>query len=111
MYRGIVQRGEGRGRKLGFPTANIPLTDTALSGIFAGGVSVEEKKYNAAVFANQERKLLEAYLLDFDGDLYGKKILITVGKKIRETMKFESEANLRAAIAEDVEKVRAHFKP
>ena len=108
-YTGIAQKGEGRGRELGFPTANIPLDDETVSGIYAARVSVGGKEYCAAVYANQARKLLEAHLLDFWGELYGQEITITLEKKIRDDARFENEDALKVAIAEDVRNVRSFF--
>lgn len=108
LYTGLVQKGAGRGRQLGYPTANISLTD-AESGIFAGRVRVEDKEYRAAVFADPTRKILEAHLLDFSGDLYGKEVSIELCTKIRESEEFTTDDALRAAIGHDVEMVRQYF--
>ena len=109
IYLGVAQRGEGKAGELGFPTANITLADESLSGIYAAIVEVGGKKYYAAVYANQSRKLLEAHLLDFSGELYGHNITIELRKKIREDARFESEQVLRDAIAKDVSDVRGYF--
>lgn len=106
VYSGIVQEGKKLGTALGFPTANIELDDSGLSGVFAGTVRFEGKEYDAAIFADTERKLLEAYLLDFSGDLYGKEIAITVHTKLRDAKNFDSREALISAIKEDVKKVR-----
>jgi riboflavin kinase / FMN adenylyltransferase len=108
-YTAIVQKGIQRGRALGFPTVNIPLEDPEISGIYAGRVIEEGTVYTAAIFANQERKILEAYILDFSGDLYGKKITIELYKKIREAGKFTDDATLKKQIASDVEATRSFF--
>ena len=107
MYRGIVQKGKRRGAALGFPTANIALAGTEVSGIYAAKAIVGGKEYQAAAFANPERELLEAHLLDFSGDLYGKSIEIELFEKIRESMKFSDDTALRAAIADDIRRIRA----
>src|SRR3989344_834484 len=99
---GIVQSGIKRGTALGFPTVNIPLFDPSVSGIYAGRVRVGTMIYHSAIFANQERKILEAYLLDFSGDLYGKEITIELHKKIREAGKFTDDETLKATIADDI---------
>lgn len=111
VYRGVVERGEGRGEALGFPTANIPLSDGSVSGIYAARVTLKanEAPYVAAVYADQKRKLLEAHILDFSDELYGMEIEIILLEKIRETAVFEDETALRAAIASDIAKVRDHF--
>ncbi len=110
-YKGVVIQGQERGKALGFSTANIALEDKALSGIYAGRVRIvpEQTLYTAAVYADQGRGLLEAHLLEFESDLYGKEIEITVEKKIRDSEVFEDDAALRAAIASDIKKIRAYF--
>lgn len=109
-YTGIVEHGTKRAAKLGFPTINIPLEDTEVSGIYAARVKVEGKEYLAAMFADPKRKLLEAYILDFSGELYGKEIDIELHEKVRESQQFSDDATLRTAIADDIAKVRAYFK-
>ena len=108
-YKGIVQKGGEYGRRLGFPTANIPLEDTDVTGIFAATVRVGKETYNAAVYADQRNKVLEAHLLDFKGDLYGKELEISLLAKIREDKRFESEDEAREMIAADIASVRNHF--
>ena len=103
--RGVVIRGDGYGRKLGYPTANIILEDP-LSGVFVGEVTYNENIYLAALFATEKRPILEAHLLDFDGDLYDEEIEVRIGKKIRDSKEFANEEELKQAIAEDVQKVR-----
>ena len=109
-YTGIVQKGIKRGQALGFPTANISLDDHAVSGIYAARVALEGKEYSAAAFVDHERKVLEAHVLDFSGDLYGKEITIELLQKIRDNKKFENDNALRAAIADDVARIRAYFQ-
>lgn len=109
-YTGIVERGIKRGKALGFPTANISLEDKAISGVYAGQVRVEHTTYQAALFANRERKILEAYLLDFSGNLYGKEITMELHKKIRDSEKFTDEMDLIRQIKDDVVAIRAYFE-
>ena len=121
-YSGTIEGGSGYAAVLGFRTVNIPLTDESIEGAYAARVTVKEgeEPYMAAAFANQRRKVLEAHLLDFpagggsasggNDDLGGLSITIELFDKIRETKKFDTEPQLRAAIADDVEKVRAYFK-
>ncbi len=108
-YTGIVIRGDGYGRKLGYPTANIEAE--ASSGIYAGRVVFEATSYQAAVFVTARRPhILEAHLLDFDGDMYDKKIMVSLEKKIREDAQFKNEDELIAAILQDTQAVRDHFE-
>lgn len=109
IFSGTILKGAGYGHWLGFPTANIPLPDESVSGIFAAKVRIDGKEYKAASYADVKNKTLEAHLLDFDGDLYGKNIEIELLEKIREDMKFVSENDAKEKIAADVANVRAYF--
>ena len=109
-YAGIVTRGQGRAGSLGYPTVNIPLGDPSLSGIYSARVKVGDREYIAAVFADTQRKLLEAHLLNFLGELYGKSVTIELCEKIRDSKKFGNDEALRSMIAKDIVKVRDYFK-
>ncbi len=113
----MVTAGDQRGRKLGFPTANVAIgADVELAdGVYAGFVDLEDgTRYSAAIsvgrrphyYAGGER-LVEAYLLDFEGDLYGRKISVLIGQLVREQRSFGSEDELVKQIGRDVEAVRA----
>ena len=108
-YSGIVQRGLGRGEALSFRTANIPLEDATLSGVHIARATIGHDTYPAAVFIDTKRKLLEAHLLDFFGDLYGKEISVQLLRRIRDEKRFESDADLRSAIESDIRAVRNYF--
>ncbi len=110
MIKGIVQKGEGRGTALGYPTANIVLEDVSISGIYAARVRIDETEYEAAIFADPARKILEAHILDFSGDLYGETIGVTLLEKIRDTKIFTNDEELRRAISEDIVAVCKYFK-
>ncbi|MFZ2886360.1 MAG: riboflavin kinase [Minisyncoccia bacterium] len=109
-YSGTVQKGEGTGRRFGFPTVNISLTDDSLSGIYVAKVRFTGEEWNAAAYVDTKRKLLEAHILNFNDDLYGMEIEIELVKKIREDKKFENEEEAKAAIAEDVAAVATYFR-
>ena len=110
-YIGIVHEGTKRAAALGFPTANISLEDTSLSGVYAARVKVGNNEYVAAAFADPERGILEAYLLDFSPrTLYGETITIELYERIRRSMKFKTDTALRFAIDDDVAKVWEYFK-
>ncbi len=109
--KGTVQRGKQRGTQIGYPTINIELADSALSGVYVGRVIIKnEAPYMAAIFADASRKILEAHILDFSDELYGLEVRVEVHDKLRESHVFETEAELKAAIAEDIAKVRNYFK-
>ncbi len=107
-YTGIVIHGDGYGRRLGYPTANIEIIEP-VTGVFAGTVDFGGTKYHAAIFASARRPILEAHLLDFDGDLYGKEIEVRIQTHLRDVRYFDDENELRAAITADVATVRAYF--
>lgn len=109
-YIGTVTEGEHIGMSLGFPTANIPLNDKSVSGIYVGEVMCREKVYKAALYANQKRNILEAHLLDFSETIYGEVITITVLEKIRDDASFPDLATLKEAIANDIATVRARYE-
>jgi riboflavin kinase/FMN adenylyltransferase len=116
--RGPVIRGEERGRKLGFPTANIAVTpDRALPayGVYVTRATVAGRTYASATNIGvnptfgDERPSIETYLLDFEGDLYGRELRVAVLHRLRGEIKFTSIEALVEAIAADVEAVRAYF--
>ncbi|MBI3573576.1 riboflavin kinase [Candidatus Kaiserbacteria bacterium] len=109
-FTGIVGNGSKTAAKLGFPTLNIPLGDADVSGIYAGMVEIGGAPYMAAIFADPKRNLLEAHLLDFSADAYGKDITVELHEKIRDRMDFENESKLIAAIAKDIADVRQYFR-
>ena len=109
-FTGIVERGMGRAARLGFPTVNITLADLSLSGIYAAEVRVPGGVlHDAVAFADPNRKLLEAHLLDFAEDAYGKEVTITLKKKLRDSRMVADDAELVRMIAEDVENVKRYF--
>lgn len=111
---GTVVPGRGIGRTLGFPTANLDIGQCCLPahGVYATEAEVDGKCYKAAVnigiapTIRGTQNIVEAYLLDFDGDLAGKSLDIVFYKRLRSEKKFASREELVAAIARDVEAVR-----
>lgn len=100
-----VVRGKGKGKKLGFPTVNIKLNKKIESGVYAGKVSYDGKEYKAGIFVGKDKKILEAHLIGFSGDLYGKKIEVEIQERIREAKKFGSDEELKRQIKKDIEHV------
>ncbi len=118
--RGTVETGDRRGRELGFPTANVAVpTEIALpaDGIYAGTAVVEGGEHVAAInlgrrptfHVEAERSLLEAHLLDFDGDLYGDAMEVRFVERLRAEERFESVDDLVAQMRRDVEATRRIF--
>lgn len=117
--RGRVAHGDKRGRTLGFPTANIALKRRVVpvSGVFAVEVEGASARIEPGV-ANiglrptvgglQAR--LEVFLLDFSGDLYGRRLKVALKQRLREERKFASLDALKAQIAADTEAATVFFK-
>lgn len=113
--RGRVVHGAKRGRALGFPTINLALPRERLlprDGIYAMWAEMGEGRFKAAAslgvrptFGGGER-VLEAFLLDFSGELYGEEVAVTFVKRLRDEIAFASPADLSAQIARDVEETR-----
>lgn len=106
---GIVEGGIEVARKTGFPTANIRFEQADISGTYAGIVVVDDVKYQSAVYANQERHLLEAHLFNFSGDLYGKKITVLLLKKLLDAEKFRDSKDQKTFIDWAVREVEKYF--
>ena len=111
---GKVVAGAGRGRTLGFPTANIAPDRPVLvaPGVYACTVDVAGQPRRAVVNVGvrptfgEHTLAVEAYLLDFSGDLYGQTVRLTFRWRVREERRFSSADALRAQIADDVETAR-----
>ena len=113
---GIVVSGDARGGTLGFPTANLR-TDSALLvppfGIYAGAAGEHRAAISIGVnphYGGAERRI-EAYLLDFDGNLYGKRLVVELWDRLRDEQAFGSEQELVAQIERDVAATRAATRP
>ena len=107
---GVVQRGDQRGRELGYPTANIAMGDYQRPkyGIYAVRVTLDDGSEHPGVASlgvrpmfDPPQELLEAYLFGFDGDLYGRRIEIALHAYIREERKFDGPEPLAAQMRED----------
>lgn len=100
-------QGKKKARSLGFPTANVFLNEDAESGIYAGRAEIEGVSYKAALYvSNKNLKLMEAHILDFEGDLYDKEIELRIFDKVRDDFGITDEAKLKEIIENDIEMVR-----
>ncbi len=113
---GIVVRGDSRGRELGFPTANLEVPAGLLvppDGVYAG--AARDRRAAVSIGANPHfdgvERRVEAHLLDFDGDLYGERLVVELWSPIREQRRFDSLDDLVAAIGDDVEQTRSAVRP
>jgi riboflavin kinase / FMN adenylyltransferase len=112
---GPVVTGRGRGIGLGFPTANIEPEKELLppGGIYAAFVEVEGKRFMAALNIGEKPTFadytftFEAHLIDFSGDLRGKRLNAEFVEKLRDIIKFDSPERLKTQIAADVEKAKS----
>jgi len=116
--RGTVVEGDRRGRELGYPTANVKVPGaTALpaDGIYAGRLRAGDDRWRPCAISLGRRptfydgagaSLLEAYVLDFDGDLYGREVSVRFAARLRGEVKFDSVDDLVAQIGRDVEETR-----
>ena len=113
---GTVVAGHARGGTLGFPTANLAVPASLLVpeyGIYAGAVGEHRAAVSIGVnphYGGHERRV-EAFLLDFDGDLYGRRLVVELWRRLREERAFETEADLVAQIARDVDETRTAVRP
>lgn len=115
VLRGEVVVGDRRGRTIGFPTANVapdPAAVVPARGVYAGSVQVGDEEYpactNVGVAPTFERgeSRVEAYLLDFEGDLYGKTVDVNFTGRIRGEQRFSGIEELKEQIKRDVEAAR-----
>ena len=113
---GTVVAGDARGGTLGFPTANLRSEPGLLVpgyGIYAGAADGHRAAISIGTnphYGGGERRI-EAFLLDFAGDLYGKRLTLELWQRLRDEQAFESEDELIAQIARDVEDTRAAARP
>ncbi|TNE53993.1 MAG: bifunctional riboflavin kinase/FAD synthetase [Bacteroidetes bacterium] len=118
---GIVEKGRQLGREIGFPTANLQLTDPNKLIPKHGVYAVRVKRKNGTAFdgmmnigfkpsVSTEKKLsCEVHLLDFEGDLYDENISVSLLKRIRDEQRFENLQGLREQIAQDEGLIRSFF--
>jgi riboflavin kinase / FMN adenylyltransferase len=112
LFEGEVVHGDKRGRELGFPTANI-VPDDRLAvpghGVYAAWAHGKPAAVNVGVrptFVTGRGLLIEAFLLDFDGDLYGETLRVAFLERLRGEKRFESVDDLVAQMERDVEQAR-----
>lgn len=113
---GIVVHGDHRGRLLGFPTANLQTPPGVLVpklGIYAGATIGRRAAISIGTnptYGGTERRA-EAHLLDFEGDLYGRRLVVELWARLRDEAAFTSEAELVEAIAADCATARSVERP
>lgn len=108
---GTVRTGAGRGRTIGFPTANLEDVQTLLptDGVYAGTANIDGRTLAAAIHIGPNptfqdgRQKLEVHLIDFAGDLYDRPLSVDFWDRIRGTQRFESPEALQAQLTVDVQ--------
>ena len=100
-FSGTVQTGHNRGKKLGFPTINMKLDREIPDGIYVSQTKINDVFYNSLTFIGAAKTydeteiLAETYIFDFNQEIYGEEVLISLLKKLRDNQKFDSEESLR----------------
>lgn len=120
-WRGTVVRGEGRGRQIGFPTANIrpsakEVVMLPADGVYAAEARIDDGPPLAAAlsvgrkptFGGPDDRVVEAHLLDFDGDLYGRSMVVFFRRWLRDQVRFTDVDDLKRQITRDVAAIRSH---
>lgn len=114
-FWGKVRKHNQRGKKLGFPTANVNLTKNIPEGIYISKTKIESVLYPSLTFIgkvktfNENKFLAETFILDFNKDIYGKWISIDLIKKIRNNQKFNSAEELIKQMKQDEKEARKYF--
>jgi len=117
---GIVVRGDGIGKSLGFPTANISVHEKKLlppDGVYAGYAEVGGRTFKAAINIGLRPsvrggvRLVEAYLIGFGEGILGATVTLTFVVKMRPEMKFSNREELKRAIVKDVERIAYLLEP
>ncbi|MBI5806205.1 bifunctional riboflavin kinase/FAD synthetase [candidate division TA06 bacterium] len=119
LVRGRVVKGRGMGRKLGYPTANLKVSDRLKlipgDGVYAARALVEKKSYEGMLyigsrptFGGRSTKAIEFNAFGNPGDLYGRELILEVHKFIRPSKKYGSLGELKRAIAGDQAKIKKY---
>ena len=103
IISGKVIRGDGYGKKLGFPTVNLEteVIEFPKAGVYAGTAILEGIEYRAGIVLGPNDKI-EAHLIGYGGEAYGKEMTLEIKKFIREYKKFNTEEELIIQIKKDL---------
>lgn len=111
--QGTVIRGEGIGRTIGYPTANIDISITRVPftlGVYAATTTLQNKVYQGALVIRDHPWKIEMHLFDYTGDdFYGEKMAISPLQKISMIEKVDSLEELKEKISKDIQLVKDHF--
>lgn len=111
---GVVKKNKGRGRELGFPTANFEIgEEETQDGIYIATVGPMELPallfVGAAETFGENKRQAEVYILDFEQDIYGHRIEVEIKIKIRNSQKFDSKEQLIDQMQKDEKIARSYF--
>ena len=119
--RGVVERGDQRGHTVGFPTANVPVPKFMAwpaDAVYAGWCTLDDgSRHGCAInigrrptfYEHAEQSLLEAHLIDYDGDLYEREVRVAFVEFLRSERKFDGIEQLREQLSEDVASARTRL--
>ncbi len=113
MFQGIVIHGDGLGKGLGYPTANLDISaekTRCKDGVYAAKAYFRKKEYKAALIIQSARKKVEVYLFDYkDEDFYGLELEVDPVQKVSEIETYENDQKLKEKIAKDIELIEQVF--
>jgi riboflavin kinase/FMN adenylyltransferase len=113
---GTVQHGKKRGKPLGFPTINFPTEQQIAEGVYISRTLFHNTWYNSLTFIGVAKTfdateyLAETYILDFNKDIYGEPVVVTILKKLRGNIKFPEVSELVGQMKKDEQDTREFFK-
>jgi riboflavin kinase / FMN adenylyltransferase len=114
LIKGIVEKGDGRGSSLGYPTANINVPKNKLipkPGVYKGQAQVGNTTHKAGIYIGNKptfpgsQNTIEAHLINYQGDLYNQPITLFLESYLRDQIKFKSKADLITQIKKDLKKL------
>ena len=109
--RGTVTHGDMRGRTINFPTANFPYPEDlvmAKHGVYAATCFIAGEEYKAVCYVGNRPSyalptpIVETYIIDFSGDLYGKELKVNLKKYLRDEIRFDSLSELKNQLKKDI---------
>lgn len=117
-FKGIVKRHRGRGKELGFPTANIDAPSDIKDGLYLAWTVIKPdmaQRYPSLAFVGANKtfgetdRAAEVYILDFDFDIYDKTIEVEIIQMLRPVIKFHSQEKLVEQMKNDEQEARRFF--